>query len=207
MNNIYIQLFNISKKYYSHFLYKNLNLEIPSKDKIVITGNNGSGKSTLLKIITGLVSPTSGKVIYLNEDKFIHKSEWYKYISVAAPYMGLIEDFSVNELTEHLFVFRKYQLERKELTELLELDKHIQKPIKYFSSGMKQKLRLLLAITDTAPILLLDEPTSNLDGTTTRWYSTMIEKFATHKTILVFSNFQQQEYFFCNKHIDLSDYL
>lgn len=207
MNNITIQLFEISKKYYTHVLYKNLNLTISPNDRVVITGNNGSGKSTLLKIIIGLVSPTHGKVTYSIHHNLIDKNKWHNYLSVAAPYMGLIEEFSVNELLEHLFIFRHYQAEKKQLIELLELPKYIHQPIKYFSSGMKQKLRLLLAITDDAPIVLLDEPISNLDATNTRWYSRMIEQFAMHKTILVFSNFQQDEYFFCNQQINLADYV
>ncbi len=204
MSNLTIHLKEISKKYNQHFLYKNLSLDILPTDKIVITGNNGSGKSTLLKIIIGLVSPTSGNVEYFIDNTSIDKHQWYKYISLAAPYMAMIDDFSINELTEHLFIFKNYQIKKKEVIDILGLNKHIQKPLKYFSSGMKQKVRLLFAITDSAPVLLLDEPISNLDAVTIDWYTKMIKEFAIHKTIIVFSNSQQQEYFFCNKHVDLS---
>lgn len=202
-----IHLHNISKKYHQHFLYKNFSLDIFQQDKIVITGNNGSGKSTLLKIIIGLVSPTSGKVEYIHNNFIIEKSEWHKYISVAAPYMSSIEEFTVLELINHLYAFRKYQIDEKKLLNYLNLDKHLNKPIKQFSSGMKQKTKLLFAIMDTAPILLLDEPTSNLDANAIQWYQDMIEKWAKHKTIIVFSNSQKQEYLFCQKEINLNEFL
>jgi ABC-type multidrug transport system ATPase subunit len=72
---------------------------------------------------------------------------------------------------------------------------------------MKQKTKLLFAIMDTAPILLLDEPTSNLDANAIQWYQDMIEKWAKHKTIIVFSNSQKQEYLFCQKEINLNEFL
>mgnify|MGYP001050683971 CR=1 FL=1 len=202
-----IHLRDISKKYNQYYLYKNFSLDIFPQDKIVVTGNNGSGKSTLLKIIIGLVSPTSGKVDYVHNNFIIEKSEWYKYISVAAPYMSSIEEFTVLELINHLYAFRKYQTDKEKLLNYLELDKHLNKPIKQFSSGMKQKTKLLFAIMDIAPILLLDEPTSNLDANTIKWYQDIIEKWAKHKTIIVFSNSQKHEYLFCQKEINLNEFL
>lgn len=200
-----IHLQSVSKKYGSFFLYKNLNLDIYPNDKLVITGNNGSGKSTLLKIIAGFVNPTDGKVLYNTKNGEIEKRYWYKYISIAAPYMNVIEEFTSNELVSYLMNFRQFQLNKNEMLELLELDKHLNKPIKQFSSGMKQKVRLLLAITDIAPVLLLDEPLSNLDASAGQWYQRMIQQFAFNKTILVFSNSQKEEYVFCERHFSLSE--
>lgn len=204
MNVLSIHLQSVSKKYHNHFLYKNLNLDILHADKIVITGNNGSGKSTLLKIIAGIVSPSNGKVIYKLNDNELEKNKWHQYISIAAPYMHIPEEWSVKELIAHTKVFRQFLADEKELLKLLELDNHLDKPIKQFSSGMKQKTKLLLAIADAAPILLLDEPCSNLDTNAVKWYENMINDFALKKTILVFSNSRSEEYFFCNKHFSLS---
>jgi len=199
-----IHLKSVSKKFNKYYLYKNISLDIFPKDKISITGNNGSGKSTLLKIIIGLVTPNDGNVEYIINEKKLEKKYWHQLVSVAAPYMNISEDFTVNELIEHLSVFRKFQLSKNEMLSKLELDKHLDKPIKFFSSGMKQKTRLLLAILDCAPVLLLDEPLSNLDENNAQWYSEMIQKFAMNKTILVFSNSLEKEYFFCDKHFSLS---
>ncbi len=204
MSNLSIHLKSVSKKFNHHLLYKDIELDILSEDKIVVTGNNGSGKSTLLKIMIGLVSPTSGTVDYRFDDHFIEKRYWHKHVSVAAPYMSMIEEFSMLDLIEHLYVFRKFQVGKKDFLDLLNLTAHLHKPIKQFSSGMKQKTKLLFAIADSAPVLLLDEPISNLDNFSIQWYVDMIERFAKHKTIIVFSNSQKQEYFFCNRHFSLS---
>lgn len=204
MNGVHIQLQSVSKKFYQNYLYKNLNLEIFPKDKLVITGNNGSGKSTLLKMIAGLVSPTDGRIIIKLNQKELDKSEWSKYISIATSYMQMPEALTVIEFIQHLCIFRKFNAEAEQTIQLLQLEKHLNKPIKYFSSGMKQKTKLLVAITDAAPVLLLDEPCSNLDEHAIQWYSYMIEKFAMDKTIIVFSNSQPKEYFFCNKKFELS---
>lgn len=206
MKEISIHLESISKKFHQFYLFQNINLDIYFKDKLVITGNNGSGKSTLLKIIIGLISPTSGQVIYKTGEKILDKKNIYQNISAATPYMSLPEDFSITELIKHLYIYRNYYVNPQELLNLLDLDKHLHKPIKQFSSGMKQKTKLLLAIADTAPVLLLDEPLSNLDAHAVQWYKNMINKFTPDKTVIVFSNAQHQEYFFCDKNLSLSSF-
>lgn len=203
MCDISIHLQSVSKKFHQQYLYKDLNLNILPKDKIVITGNNGSGKSTLLKIIAGLMSPNNGQVKYYCGEKLIEKEKWHQYISVAAPYMSLIDDFNIYEIIRHIKVFREFYYDEKTMIDVLELNKHLNKPFKQFSSGMKQRVRLLLAIMDKAPVLLLDEPCSNLDANGIKWYSDLINKVVDNKTIIVFSNSQPQEYFFCDKHFDL----
>lgn len=203
-NEVKIILNHISKKFYQYYLYKDICIDIEPKDKLVITGNNGSGKSTLLKIIAGLTSPSSGNVHYLLNTKELEKIQWHKYISIAAPYMNIPEAFTFPELLTHLIHYRQFQKNHQELLDLSGLQQHLNKPIKYFSSGMKQRIKLLIAITDNAPVLLLDEPCSNLDSTSVEWYHSMIQQFALQKTIVVFSNSQPHEYFFCNKYFSLS---
>ncbi|GAB4201841.1 MAG: hypothetical protein Fur0023_06830 [Bacteroidia bacterium] len=203
-NEVKIILNHISKKFHQYYLYKDICIDIESKDKLVITGNNGSGKSTLLKIIAGHTSPSSGNIQYFLNAQELPKIQWHQYISIAAPYMSVMEEFSFREIIHHLTVFRQFQTDIREISDLSELDIHLHKPVKYFSSGMKQRIRLLIAILDAAPVLLLDEPCSNLDAASIQWYEKMIKQFAMHKTVIVFSNSQPHEYFFCNKHFSLS---
>ncbi len=200
--SIHIQ--HISKKFQRNLLYKGFSLDVFPQDKIAITGPNGSGKSTLLKLMIGLISPTSGSIEYKYNQHPIERSKWHKYVNVAAPYMNLMDDFTVLECVEHINSFRQFQLPPSEMIKLLELAQHLHKPIKYLSSGMKQKLKLMLAIMDRAPVLLLDEPLSNMDERNTQWYSEMIHQWAMSKTIIVFSNHQKKEYSFCGKQIELS---
>lgn len=205
MNIPSIHLRDISKKYHRHLLYKNLSLNILPQDKLVVLGNNGSGKSTLLKIMIGLVSPTSGEVVYQLQGQTVDKTRWHQYISVAAPYMSMMETLTLDELVRHVYTFRPFQMEPEAFLEALQLNAHRHKPIKQFSSGMKQKTRLLLAIADAAPVLFLDEPATNLDARTVQWYADMVQKWAFQKTMIVFSNEHTDEYFFCNKQIRLDN--
>ncbi len=203
-NDVQIILSHISKKFHQYYLYRDICLDIKPKDKLVITGNNGSGKSTLLRIIAGHTSPSSGNVQYFLNTRELPPIQWHQYISIAAPYMNIPEVFTLPELLTHLTHYRQFQKKHQELLDLSGLQQHLNKPIKYFSSGMKQKIKLLIAITDSAPVLLLDEPCSNLDSTSIEWYHSMIQQFAPHKTIVVFSNSQKQEYPFCHHHLSLS---
>ncbi|MCX7728306.1 MAG: ATP-binding cassette domain-containing protein [Bacteroidia bacterium] len=204
MRPLSIKLYQVSKKFNRQYLYKDITIDIAFQDKLAVTGNNGSGKSTLLKIMSGHTSPTDGSVEYYEGHQKIEKQIWHQYISIAAPYMNTIEEFTTTELVSHLLVFRKFQVDYFQMQELLELQNHTNKPIKYFSSGMKQRVRLWLAILDAAPILLLDEPCSNLDAKSVKWYEKMIQQFAMNKTIIVFTNSQPSEYFFCSKTFALS---
>ena len=79
------------------------------------------------------------------------------------------------------------------------------KQIRNFSSGMKQRLKLALAIFDQAPILLLDEPCSNLDQEGIQTYHQLMQAYAMHKLIIVASN-DPQEYQFCSQQLSLSNF-
>ena len=71
---------------------------------------------------------------------------------------------------------------------------------------MKQRVRLTLAILADCPLLLLDEPVSNLDKAAIEWYKNLINTYALHKTIVVCSNSIKEEHSFCNKELDMADY-
>ena len=132
----------------------------------------------------------------------------YRYCSYASPYLELIEDFTLAELITHTQIYKAFvnALSVQEVIELSGLSEHQHKFIHQFSSGMKQRLKLTLAILADAPVLLLDEPTSNLDVQVIQWYQTMIQNYAQDKTIMVCSNSIKEEYHFCSKTILMEDY-
>jgi ABC-type multidrug transport system ATPase subunit len=207
-NSIIIKITNAGKKFGREWIFRNINLEIKAGDKIVILGLNGSGKSTLLQAITGYLSLNEGNVSYFNDTKKLEDEHQYNYISLASPYLELIEDFTLQEQIEHVKTFKPFinNLTSTEVIELSGLSLHKDKFVKLFSSGMKQRLKLTLAILADAPILFLDEPTSNLDATVINWYKDMIANYASNKTILVCSNSIKDEYSFCNKVITMNDF-
>ncbi|RYF09127.1 MAG: ATP-binding cassette domain-containing protein [Flavobacteriales bacterium] len=131
----------------------------------------------------------------------------FSHISLAAPYLDLIEEFTLQETIDFHFQFKAYQagFNSAVVLDLLALSKAEDKPLKYFSSGMKQRTKLALAFCTDTPILVLDEPTSNLDSQGTDWYLGLVERFAKNRLVLVGSN-QPYEYEFCKQHLNIIDY-
>jgi len=196
---------NLSKKYNSEWIFKGVDLHFLEGQSYAVIGSNGSGKSTLLQCISGMLPASSG-IVNFKKEELIHQDDYYKYLSIAAPYLELLEDYT---LIEHIkfhinFVPLEPYLSAEDFISYLQLDQSADKAIKYFSSGMKQKLKLGLAILSNRPILLLDEPTSNLDTKGIQWYKEEIEKVKNKKLIIVCSN-QEYEYDFCKSTIEMKD--
>jgi ABC-type multidrug transport system ATPase subunit len=174
----------------------------------VISGSNGSGKSTFLKIVSGLLAPSEGTICFKYHENEITKDSIFQYISIATPYLDLYEQLTLEEILNFHFKF-KSPIEvhsNREIADLLYLQKSINQPVRTFSSGMKQRLKLGLAILSSTPILLLDEPTSNLDRKAIQWYKEMIDKFGGNRLIIVCSNQQEDEYQFCDQEINIEDF-
>lgn len=206
---IEIELHNLGKRFSREWIFRGVTTSIGKNEKLVITGANGSGKSTLLQIISGYVLPTEGKLKWkLNNGNEINNDSIYKHVSIASPMLELIEEFTAVEIINHQKEFKKFQdnFTANDLLEIALLNQHKNKSIKHFSSGMKQRLKLLLAVTADVPLLLLDEPIINLDKTGVEWYKNLISNYATDKTIIVCSNKIKDEYDYCTKEISIDEY-
>jgi heme exporter protein A len=148
------------------WIYKNIDLEFSNSASIAITGRNGSGKSTLLKTLSGIIAPTKGKIDFQINDKQILKEDLNDYFGFVAPYLTLYEEFSA---IEHIDLYLKLkglntnENKAKELLEIFNLNKTGNKYISKFSSGMKQRVKYILAMITEPEILFLDEPFTNLD--------------------------------------------
>jgi len=208
MSTFSIRLDAIGKRFNQEWIFKNINLEINSGDKIAILGYNGSGKSTLLQIICGFVTPSQGTIEYNINGKNIPVEDVYQHLSFASPYLELIEDFSLREMFDFFVSIKPLQnnISVEEFISISTLEKIEDKPIRVFSSGMKQRLKLTLAFLSDVEFIFLDEPLSNLDAQGTIWYKKMVEMYAKEKTIFVCSNNIQDEIAFCTKQISIVDY-
>jgi ABC-type multidrug transport system ATPase subunit len=202
-----ISLHNISKKFNENWVFRDVSIEIKSKEKLAILGANGSGKSTLMQIIAGYVSQTSGTITY-ELSKEIHRDEMYKYLSVVAPSTELIEEFTLGEMVTFYIQLKPLfnGLKANDILDICYLNDAKNKSILHYSSGMKQRLKLALAVLSDVPLLLIDEPTSNLDNKGIQWYKNLITEHAVNKTIIVCSNQMNDEYFFCSKQLNIDDY-
>jgi ABC-type multidrug transport system ATPase subunit len=202
-----LQVKNASKRFHHEWIFKNLDLELSTGDTLAITGGNGSGKSTLLKCLSGAIPLTSGAIQYQTGAIQIAEEQWFRSLALATPYLELPEEFTLSEGLNFHFQF-KNPLQNRTTTEILEilgLEKHKSKAISQFSSGMKQRVKLALAIFSDVPLLLLDEPTTNLDTQGLTWYLDLIQQHASNRVLVICSN-DPREYNFCRKKIAMEDF-
>lgn len=202
-----ITLSNIGRRFNREWIFKGVNFSFAGPGAYAILGRNGSGKSTLLQIIAGNLSPSQGDITAVHNSREINPDELFNYLSIAAPYLELIEEFSLKEMIDFHFKFKPVlaSLDSSSIIELLELGHSKNKAIKYFSSGMKQRTKLALAVCSNTPLLLLDEPTANLDTQGIDWYLKLISQYANNRLVLVCSN-QEHEYSFCAHQLKIADY-
>ena len=200
-----IELHNIGKRFNNDWIFRNLNLNFSNNNSYTITGSNGSGKSTLLQIILGFVLPTEGQIDYTENDSIIDTNNIFSTSSIAAPYIELIEEMTAIEFLEFHLKFKPL-INTKSFEEILEsvqLLKAKDKQIRFFSSGMKQRLKLAQAFFSDTNILLLDEPCSNLDQEGILLYHKLIKEYTKNRLLIICSN-EEQEYSFCNINYDLN---
>ena len=202
-----ILLNDIGRRFNRDWIFRNLSYSFKKGSSYAILGRNGSGKSTLLQIIAGSLSQSEGSIEILVDGKSIESEELYQSLTIAAPYLELIEEFTLSEMIDFHFGFKKYipGLDKEKLLELLDLKASKNKAIKYFSSGMKQRTKLALAICSDTDLLLLDEPASNLDTQAITWFQDLIKDYTENRIVIVCSN-QEHEYFFCQNQLQMADY-
>ncbi|MCZ4409365.1 ATP-binding cassette domain-containing protein [Cryomorphaceae bacterium 1068] len=203
-----IDLKKAGKRYNSEWIFKNLSATFRSGSATVILGGNGSGKSTALRSVFGYAPLSSGEIAYQFDGKNIKQSEAYKYFSICAPYLELYEELTLEELAKFHFSLKPAlpKISIADFSELIDLKSAADKPVKYFSSGMKQRVRIGLAMMSDVKAIYFDEPTSNLDRKAIDWYRSTIEEFRMDRIILVASNQQEDEYFFCDEKIEIEKF-
>lgn len=198
-----IQLQNCGKKFNRNWIFKDLNHTFSSGSSYAILGPNGSGKSTLLQCIAGYMSISKGGIIF-SDGNAVDEELKYQYLSLVSPFLELIEEFTLRETIDFHFNMKKlfFLTDKEEIVDVLGLEHSIDKQLKFFSSGMKQRVKIALAVFSDTPVLMLDEPCTNFDATAIAWYQDLIEKHTAERLVLVASN-QPQEYSFCKEIINL----
>ncbi len=202
-----IRLQNISKHFGREVVFQNVDLTLASGSRTAILGANGSGKSTLLQVIAGAVIPTHGTIEHRLGAKLVPQEEVYRQVAIASPYLGLYEDLSLRQTIDFHARFKPLRsgLGMKEVARIVYLENALEKPVLHFSSGMKQRLKLALAILSDTPLLLLDEPASNLDADAVAWYRALLSEHLADRTLLVASNSQAAEHELCTSVMEMGD--
>lgn len=205
---MHITLNKISRKFNYEWIFRDVDYEFEQGNAYAILGSNGSGKSTLLQIISGHLHPSGGTISYSHNNKNIPVDDFFRHVTFSGPYLELIEEFTLEEMLTFHSHFRKFcnGMDVNAVMEATGLVRNRNKPIKYFSSGMKQRVRLAIALLTESEIVLLDEPAANLDHKAINWYRNLVAENRHNRIIIVCSNSQSEEHDFCTQSIVIDDY-
>jgi ABC-type multidrug transport system ATPase subunit len=217
-----ISLINAGKRFNRDWIFRKFNYGFTAGTAYAITGPNGSGKSTLLQIIGGAMIMSEGSATYEvgipqspsnqvvragSAGNQVSVDKAFQFISIAAPYLELIEEMTVTEFLQFHGQFKPFlpNYSIRDIIAIIGLDKAAHKQIRYYSSGMKQRVKLAQAIFSNVPCILLDEPCTNLDTDGIALYQRLITDYCNNRLIIVSSN-DEQEYSFCTERISILNY-
>ena len=202
-----ILLSDAGKRFNREWIFRHLHFEFSTHNAYAITGPNGSGKSTLLQCIGNMMQLSEGKMEYINDNKPEEDEKYYRFVSFSAPYMEVVEEMTLTEFLRFHNQFKPFipGMNVQMIMGIIGLEHAAKKQIAQFSSGMKQRVKLAQAIFSDTPLLLLDEPTTNLDASGIELYHSLITEYCKEKIVIICSN-DEGEYSFCTKQIVMSDY-
>lgn len=218
-----IILSDASKRFNRDWVFRHINYEFESGQSYAITGPNGSGKSTLLQVLSGALQLSEGNIGYedhrwemtdgsnppsaISHPSSVAYEKVYKYISICAPYLEVVEEMTLKEFLQFHQNFKPSisSLSVIKIIEIMGLENAAHKQIRYFSSGMKQRVKLAQCILSDTPIVLLDEPCTNLDEAGIRLYNQLITEFCKKRMVIVSSN-DHHEYEFCLEKINIMNW-
>jgi ABC-type multidrug transport system ATPase subunit len=202
-----INLADAGKRFNREWIFRHAHFEFHSSNSYAITGPNGSGKSTMLQCIGGMFQLSEGTIQYETNNKLVVNEEAYRQVSFCAPYLDVIEEMTIIEFLQFHNQFKSFlkNISIPDIIEEIGLKEAINKQIRYYSSGMKQRVKLAQAIFSEVSIVLLDEPCSNLDAKGITLYHSLIEKYCKERVVIVCSN-DEVEYSFTNQRINVLDY-
>lgn len=202
---MHIELVNISKRYKNNWILKNISKTFVLGKSYALVGSNGSGKSTLLKLIAGFEHTSNGSIFYhSHNNQVIDSNDFAEHYTFCAPYQELIKEMKLKEfLTFHQKMTHK--IDTQELLSVVGLSGNEDKLLDNFSSGMLQRLKLGITFFTERQIVLLDEPTSNLDTQGKNVFATLFQKFKIDKLIILASN-EAFEFGLCDELLKVEDY-
>lgn len=199
-----INLAKLGKRYNRDWIFRNLDFQFEAGKHYAITGPNGSGKSTLLQIIAGSTIFNEGSINYFENEKAFPSERIFQKISLTAPYLDVVEEMTLAEF----FSFHQNMkgwlegLDTKGIISLSSLADAAHKQIRYYSSGMKQRVKIAQSIFSNTPIVLLDEPLTNLDEEGVSLYHDLVQNYCRNRLLIISSN-DKKEYSFADQILDI----
>ena len=193
---IKVDIAGTGKKFQGKWVFRGLDLQINPGKRQVIAGKNGSGKSTLLQLIAGFRTPSEGNIAWFLNDRQLRPDVIYSHVAMASPGLEPTEEFTFPELIAFHRRFKsfpeKFSIDR--VIEIAGLSASRHKAIKYYSSGMRQRVKLAMAMLPSSGLVLLDEPCTNLDKESREWYRYILKHYTSGRTIVIASNHNSEEY-------------
>jgi ABC-type multidrug transport system ATPase subunit len=202
-----IWLSDAGKRFNRDWIFRHLSYTFSAGHSYGIVGPNGSGKSTLLQLLSGALAPSEGKIEWSNDAGNMDPDKVFQQIAICAPYLEVIEEMTAAEFFKFHGGFKRFLdgISVEQMLEIIGLSKAAHKQIRYYSSGMKQRVKLAQAVFSDTPVLLLDEPCTNLDETGYELYYRLIEEYASGRLIVVCSN-EEKELRFCEERVNVLDF-
>ncbi len=211
-----ICLSDAGKRFNRDWIFRHFNYTFEAGQSYAITGPNGSGKSTLLQALSGGMYINEGNVEYSvgrreSGDSVlsttISSEKIYQQVSICAPYLEVVEEMTLREFLDFHHGFKPFLagVATDSIITTIGLEKAVNKQIRYYSSGMKQRVKLAQCIFSDTAIVLLDEPCTNLDAAGIELYHSLITDYCKDRLVVVSSN-DEVEYKFCGKKINISDF-
>ena len=185
-----ISLSDTGKRFNAEWIFRKASYRFSTGNSYAITGPNGSGKSTLIQVIAGSVEVSEGSVNYEEDGKTVAREDFFRKMSIAAPYQELVEEMTLLEFLQFHQKFKPFlpSISAAEIIDIIGLERSSGKQIRNYSSGMKQRLKLALALYSEAGIYFLDEPGTNLDARAFEWYREELRQLPAGAMVFVASN-------------------
>jgi len=202
-----ISLTDAGKRFNRDWIFRHLTYEFSAGQSYAIVGPNGSGKSTLLQVLSGSMHLNEGNGQWTIDNGQLANENVYGYVSICAPYLEVVEEMTLPEFLNFHSGFKPFlsSITSDKIISILGLENAINKQIRNYSSGMKQRVKLAQAIFSDVPVVLLDEPCTNFDAAGIRLYHDLINEYCRNRMVVVSSN-DEVEYGFCTSKLLMSDY-
>lgn len=203
---MHIAFNGVSKRFGQTRILSDFSHEFTAGKAYHVTGPNGSGKSTFLKLVCGYLTPDKGHVTFTHNNQTLTPEALALQMAFCAPYIDLLDEFTCQEQIDFHRSFKPFLPHTDVMAEIKKagLAHALDKSLRQYSSGMKQRLKLILTFLSDAPLLLLDEPCSNLDESGRKFYASLAERYTAGRLVLVASNNMYEEHFFCTEKVEPS---